>query len=234
MASPSLHLPTPTFPQEEGRSDSTQVGPSSGKPPWACRLSLCPAPVCLLMASTSPGGPEAGTWHILAPGGISGQTPWSWAVSQSETLKDHPSGTSLDKKLTSNQNKEYQERPLGRVNWAPPNPPTAASTLLPSTLDAVPPGDCGPSNTWLQPLRLLNSQRNPTVGNLYPLGPLRFGVTGYATVDKTDCMSTPSILCAQDNHLSKSIYFVDKKIIKKAQRIPVLVLSGPTHQREGG
>lgn len=109
-------IPSPTnirFPQEEGRSDWAQVGPFSGKPSWACCLSPRPAPVFLLMASTSPGGPEAGTWHILAPEGTSGQTPWSWAASQSETLKDHPSGASLDKKLTSNQN---NERPLGRVN----------------------------------------------------------------------------------------------------------------------
>ena len=227
-------IPSPTnirFPQEEGRSDWAQVGPFSGKPSWACCLSPRPAPVFLLMASTSPGGPEAGTWHILAPEGTSGQTPWSWAASQSETLKDHPSGASLDKKLTSNQN---NERPLGRVNWAPPNPPTAASTHLPPTLNAIPPGDCGPGNPWMQPPRFLNPQRNATVRNLYPLGPLCFGVTGYAIVDNTDCMPTPTALFARCNHLSKSIYFVDRKIIKKVQRIPVLVLSGSTYQREGG
>ena len=223
-------IPSPTnirFPQEEGRSDWAQVGPFSGKPPWACCLSPRPAPVFLLMASTSHGGPEAGTWHILAPEGTSGQTPWSWAASQSETLKDHPSGASLDKKLTSNQN---NERPLGRVNWA-----TNSSINPPAThLDAIPPGDCGPGNPWMQPPRFLNPQRNATVRNLYPLGPLCFGVTGYAIADNTDCMPTPTALFARCNHLSKSIYFVDRKIIKKVQRIPVLVLSGSTHQREGG
>ena len=123
-------IPSPTnirFPQEEGRSDWAQVGPFSGKPPWACCLSPRPAPVFLLMASTSPGGPEAGTWHILAPEAPQDKLP---GVGQWASLR-HWRITLLALPWT-------RSWPLTKTMKGPwgewTEPPTAASTHLPPTL----------------------------------------------------------------------------------------------------